>query len=161
MCLQTYQSLANFFFLPSQYSNLHLLTSSNRVCQAVLQGHTWLVGNIQLRGNTLVSGGYDGIMCIWSLYHMTAIHRIAVGNSITSLRCDHNRIITGSSKGRVQVWDLATGILIRELGNPSIAVWRVRLSESMAVVIRSEEDRVLLDVSYLFLSFGATRLMCK
>jgi WD40 repeat protein len=115
-----------------------LTLSLNRACLAVLAGHTSLVGQLQLRGDTLVT---------WSLLKMAPIHRReAAGRPLTSLQFHQNRIISGSSDGRVRVWDCSTGELIRELGDRSDTVWQVHMSDSMAVIIRSGAKKLLLEV---------------
>jgi F-box and WD-40 domain protein CDC4 len=87
-----------------------------RSCQAILQGHTSLVGQLQMRGNTLVTGGSDGSVRVWSLEKMAPIHRLAAhDNSVTSLQFDDTRVVSGGSDGRVKVWDLKTGQLVRGL----------------------------------------------
>src|SRR5271169_5756505 len=76
-------------------------------CLSVLQGHTSLVGQLQMRGDTLVTGGSDGSVRVWSLTEHHAIHRLAAhDNSVTSLQFDDTRIVSGGSDGRVKVWDL-------------------------------------------------------
>jgi F-box and WD-40 domain protein CDC4 len=87
-----------------------------------------LVGHIQLRNDTLVSGGSDGTIRIWSLFKIAPLHRIAAAdNSITGVEFDHNRILSGASDGRVRVWNMATGAMVRELGEMADAVWRVSM----------------------------------
>jgi WD40 repeat protein len=118
-----------------------------RTCLAVLQGHTSLVGQLQLYGDTVVTGCSDGSVRVWSLLKMAPIHRIsAAEKSVTSLQVDHHRIISGSIEGTVRVWDRSTGELIRELGARSGRVWRVHMSESMAIVVRSSSNKLMLEV---------------
>jgi F-box and WD-40 domain protein CDC4 len=119
-----------------------------RTCVAVLQGHTDLVGQLQLRGDTLITGGSDGSVCVWSLLKMAPIHRIptSLENRVKSLQFDHNRIISGGIDGTVRIWDRSTGELIRGLGTRSDTIWGVHMSESMAVIVRSSSDKLLLEV---------------
>ena len=116
-------------------------------CLAILQGHTSLVGQLQLRHNTLVTGGSDGSVRVWSLQTFTPIHRLAAhDNSVTSLQFDDSRIVSGGSDGRVKVWDLARGTLVRELGQPAEAVWRVVFEEEKAVVLASRGGKTVMEV---------------
>lgn len=82
------------------------------------------------------------------------MHRLAAAdNSITSLRFDHRRILTGASDGRVKVWDLRTGELIRELGQPADAVWKVHLEETLAVTIRTTQSsgpKIVIEVGVCY-----------
>ena len=72
--------------------------------KAVLMGHTSLVGQIQMRGNTLVTGGSDGGVRVWDLEKLRCITRMAAhDNSVTSLQFDDKIIVTGGSDGYVKV----------------------------------------------------------
>ncbi|KAK0920086.1 hypothetical protein LTR57_010130 [Friedmanniomyces endolithicus] len=97
-------------------------------CLAQLQGHTSLVGQLQLRGDTLVTGGSDGSVRVWSLQSFSAIHRLAAhDNSVTSLQFDDR------------------GNLVRELGVPAEAVWRVVFEEEKAVVLASRGGKTIME----------------
>jgi F-box and WD-40 domain protein CDC4 len=124
------------------------LLTKNSVCIAILQGHTSLVGQLQMRGSTLVTGGSDGSVRVWSLEKFVPIHRLAAhDNSVTSLQFDDTRVVSGGSDGRVKVWDLKTGQLVRELSQPADAVWRVAFEEEKCVVMASRSNRTIMEVS--------------
>ena len=126
------------------------LLTGPRSCQAILQGHTSLVGQLQMRGNTLVTGGSDGSVRVWSLEKMAPIHRLAAhDNSVTSLQFDDTRVVSGGSDGRVKVWDLKTGQLVRELTAPADAVWRVAFEEEKCVVMASRSNRTIMEVRFV------------
>lgn len=75
-----------------------------RTEKAVLMGHTSLVGQIQMRGNTLVTGGSDGSIRVWDLAQLKCVLRMAAhDNSVTSLQFDDKIIVTGGSDGYVKV----------------------------------------------------------
>lgn len=100
-----------------------------------------------MRGNTLVTGGSDGSVRVWSLEKMAPIHRLAAhDNSVTSLQFDDTRVVSGGSDGRVKVWDLKTGQLVRELTAPADAVWRVAFEEEKCVVMASRANRTIMEV---------------
>lgn len=100
-----------------------------------------------MRGNTLVTGGSDGSVRVWSLEKMAPIHRLAAhDNSVTSLQFDDQRVVSGGSDGRVKVWDLKTGQLVRELTAPADAVWRVAFEEEKCVVMASRSNRTIMEV---------------
>jgi F-box and WD-40 domain protein CDC4 len=76
----------------------------HRTEKAVLMGHTSLVGQIQMRGNTLVTGGSDGSVRVWDLEKLRCVTRMAAhDNSVTSLQFDDKIIVTGGSDGYVKV----------------------------------------------------------
>lgn len=131
--------------VPQYYRKLTLSCSK---CLAVLQGHTSLVGQLQMRDDILVTGGSDGSVRVWSLATYQAIHRLAAhDNSVTSLQFDNTRIVSGGSDGRVKVWDLKTGVPVRELSSPAEAVWRVVFEEEKAVIMASRGGRTIMEVS--------------
>lgn len=102
-----------------------------------------------MRGNTLVTGGSDGSVRVWSLEKMAPIHRLAAhDNSVTSLQFDETRIVSGGSDGRVKVWDLKTGQLVRELSTPADAVWRVAFEEEKCVIMASRQNRTMMEVCF-------------
>jgi F-box and WD-40 domain protein CDC4 len=125
---------------------VHSLTLACSKCLAVLQGHTSLVGQLQMREDILVTGGSDGSVRVWSLANYQAIHRLAAhDNSVTSLQFDNTRIVSGGSDGRVKVWDVKNGTLVRELSSPAEAVWRV-VFEEKAVIMASRGGRTIMEV---------------
>ena len=100
-----------------------------------------------MRGNTLVTGGSDGSVRVWSLITNAPIHRLAAhDNSVTSLQFDDARIVSGGSDGRVKVWDTKTGAQIRELSQPAEAVWRVAFESERCVVMASRGGRTIMEV---------------
>jgi len=100
-----------------------------------------------MRGDTLVTGGSDGSVRVWSLERLVPIHRLAAhDNSVTSLQFNESRIVSGGSDGRVKVWDLKTGNLVRELGQPADAVWRVIFEEEKAIIMASRAQRTIMEV---------------
>lgn len=104
-----------------------------------------------MRDDTLVTGGSDGSVRVWSLTKMAPIHRLAAhDNSVTSLQFDKTRIVSGGSDGRVKVWNLQTGQLLRELSTPAEAVWRVAFEDEKAVIMASRSNRTVMEVRAMF-----------
>lgn len=100
-----------------------------------------------MRGDTLVTGGSDGSVRVWSLEKMCPIHRLAAhDNSVTSLQFDDTRVVSGGSDGRVKIWDLKTGQLVRELLAQGEAVWRVAFEEEKCVALALRQGRTVMEV---------------
>lgn len=100
-----------------------------------------------MRQSTLVTGGSDGSVRVWSLASYATIHRLAAhDNSVTSLQFDDSRIVSGGSDGRVKIWNLAEGTLCRELSQPAEAVWRVAFESEKCVVMASRGGRTIMEV---------------
>lgn len=100
-----------------------------------------------MRDSTLVTGGSDGSVRVWSLLTYAPLHRLAAhDNSVTSLQFDDCRIVSGGSDGRVRIWNVATGALIRELSRPAEAVWRVAFESEKCVVMASRGGRTVMEV---------------
>lgn len=147
-------------FRVAAHSNVTLIMVGSSECQAILQGHTSLVGQLQMRGGTLVTGGSDGSVRVWSLERFCAIHRLAAhDNSVTSLQFDDTRVVSGGSDGRVKVWDLKTGNLVRELVTQGEAVWRVAFEEEKCVAMALKNSRTVMEVSLQSIQIFSTFLL--
>src|SRR5277367_863505 len=91
--------------------HLNLTKTDNSAEKAVLMGHTSLVGQIQMRGNVLVTGGSDGSVRVWDLEKLRCVTRMAAhDNSVTSLQFDDKIIVTGVSDGYVKVLSPLTNL---------------------------------------------------
>ncbi len=100
-----------------------------------------------MRGGTLVTGGSDGSVRVWSLEKFCPIHRLAAhDNSVTSLQFDDTRVVSGGSDGRVKVWDLKDGRLVRELIAQGEAVWRVAFEDEKCVAMALRNNRTIMEV---------------
>ena len=112
-----------------------------------------------MRGNVLVTGGSDGSVRVWDLEKLRCVMRMAAhDNSVTSLQFDDKIIVTGGSDGYVKVhfppqtrsnneiWDLRTGVYVRDMTAPADSVWRVGFSEERAVVMSSRSGHTSMEV---------------
>lgn len=75
-------------------------------CQAVLRGHTSLVGLIELTDISLITACAGGSIFSWSLDDFTEKWRVlAHDNAVTSFRSDGDVIVSGGSDGKVKLWN--------------------------------------------------------
>lgn len=80
---------------------------------------------------------------------MCPIHRLAAhDNSVTSLQFDDTRVVSGGSDGRVKIWDLKTGHLVRELLSQGEAVWRVAFEDEKCVALALRQNRTVMEVRF-------------
>lgn len=85
---------------------------------ALLQGHTLLVGQMQLDpySDLLVTAGSDGTVMVYSLTTYEALHRIkAHSQSVTSLQFDERFILSGGNDGRLKLWGASSLSSLRHL----------------------------------------------
>lgn len=117
------------------------------VCTALLQGHTSLVGQLQLSGDTLISGGSDGRVIIFSLKSAETRFRLcAHDNSVTCLQFDDRFLITGGNDGHVKLFEVETGTPIRELTEPCEAVWRVAFKKDKCVIMCKRGGKTVMEI---------------
>lgn len=84
---------------------------------------------------------------MWSLEQLVPIHRLAAhDNSVTSLQFNESRIVSGGSDGRVKIWDLQYGNLVRELTQPAEAIWRISFTDEKAVILLNRGGRTILEL---------------
>ncbi|KAH9064618.1 WD40 repeat-like protein [Lactarius vividus] len=107
-------------------------------CIAMLQGHTALVCSLQLTPHTLITGGADGRVLAFALPDLRVHTRIAVhDSSVISLRFDDQFLVTGGNDGRVRLFDVGSGVYLRDITAPSETVWKVSACGKTTVEIWS------------------------
>lgn len=100
-----------------------------------------MVSHVHTRGDTLATAGADGLLRAWSLADMTlrfSVH--AHENSVTDLQLYEQYIVTGGSDGCVKLWNLETGQLLRGLGDPAKAVWKVAFGQQNSIIVALRRD---------------------
>lgn len=98
-----------------------------------LEGHTSLVGLLDLTPSHLVSAAADHTLRIWSpdtgaLQHTLDGH----SGAITCFQHDANKVVSGSD-GTLKMWDVRTGVFVRDLLTELSGVWQVRFDERRCV----------------------------
>ncbi|KAF9517135.1 hypothetical protein BS47DRAFT_1371519 [Hydnum rufescens UP504] len=134
-------------------STVRLWDAESGECMALLQGHTSLVGNLQILDGDLVTGGSDGRVIIFSLRDFRTVLRIcAHDNSVTTMQVDNSYLMTGGNDGCVKLFERETGTLVRELTERCDGVWKVVMRKDKCVIMCKRGGRTVIEV----LSFGPT-----
>jgi WD40 repeat protein len=124
-----------------------LYSADSSECLALLQGHTSLVGQLQLSNDRLVTGGSDGRVIVFNLANIECIHRLcAHDNSVTCLQFNDRFIVSGGNDGRVKLWDIQTGSFIRELTAPCEVVWRVSFKDDRVAILCKRAGSTVLEI---------------
>ncbi|BGP56202.1 hypothetical protein JCM8202v2_003815 [Rhodotorula sphaerocarpa] len=126
-------------------STVRVWSAQDGTLIALLQGHTTLVGQLQLdpRTDTLLTGGSDGRVLVFSLKSYEARHVLeAHTTSVTCLQFDERFIVTGGNDGRIKLWDFRTGAYIRDMCDQSVGIWRVVIRDDKVVILSRREELV-------------------
>jgi F-box and WD-40 domain protein CDC4 len=91
---------------------------------------------------------------VWDLQHYECIHQISAhDNSVTCLQFDDRRILSAGNDGKIKLWDIKQGRLIRSFTKPAKTVWKVQFTDTRAVVLMqrerspgSEEGKTVMEV---------------
>ncbi|MCJ1431860.1 hypothetical protein MMC27_001216 [Xylographa pallens] len=125
---------------------------------ATLDGHKTLVGHVlavpdrRVDGGTIITADADGAIRAWAIerewrprWALTGAHEHAV----TSVKAEGGCIVSGSSDGRLRVWEVATGRMLKEMGEKAEAVWSVDFKEGSQkgiVMLSRQSGLAVLDV---------------
>lgn len=116
-------------------------------CLTLLQGHTSLVGNVQILDDDLVTGGSDGRVIIFSLStYATRLRICAHDNSVTTLQVDAHYLVTGGNDGCVKLFDRRTGALVRELTEACEGVWKVLMRRDKCVIMCKRGGKTVVEI---------------
>lgn len=80
-----------------------------------LRGHTQRVCSIAVQGDKIFSGSADNSIRIWDLKTFTQCNKIDHFGSVQCLLMTEGRIISGSDRGTIHIWESSTGALIGDL----------------------------------------------
>lgn len=121
-----------------------------------LDGHTAMIRSIiapRGSGDVLVSADIIGTIIAWTYYSqwklswkVSEAHRF----SVSSMSVKDNLLLTGGADGKVRIWGLETGSLLREIAETYDAVYDVAFQDVVGkevVAVASRNGRTVLDVS--------------
>ena len=81
---------------------------SSGACKNVLSNHTSHVGVLSMSPSFLVSGGADGLVCVWDPTSGGLVHTFEHKFAVTAIQHDDTKVISGSD-GLVRVIDFKSG----------------------------------------------------
>jgi F-box and WD-40 domain protein CDC4 len=113
----------------------------------MLQGHTALVCSLQFTTHSLVTGGADGRVLSFSLPDLRVHTRIAAhDSSVTSLQFDEQFLVTGGNDGRVRLFDVGTGVYVRDIAAPSDTVWKVVFRREVCAIMCRRMGKTTVEI---------------
>jgi len=122
-------------------------------CPHTLIGHTSLVGLLGLSSCHIVSAAADSTLRVWDSATAALQHTLSgQTGAITCFQHDEFKVASGSD-GELKLWDVRTGLFIRDLLTDLTAVWQVVFEGQWCVAVINRQDATFLEVWY----FGGDR----
>jgi F-box and WD-40 domain protein CDC4 len=113
-----------------------------------LEGHSQLVGLLDLSHDKLVSAAADSTLRIWDPETGQCKHTLtAHTGAITCFQHDETKVISGSD-GTLKMWNVKTGEFIKDLLTDLTGVWQVKFNERRCVAAVQREQVTYIEVSY-------------
>ncbi|ELT88931.1 hypothetical protein CAPTEDRAFT_142339, partial [Capitella teleta] len=95
-------------------------------CLKIFHGHRDTINCIQLHGDMAASGSKDHTCKVWNIDSMECIHMFKHKDAVTAVCFSDDVCITGCAAGKVKVWDMASGKLIKRLTGHQSGVTGIR-----------------------------------
>ena len=104
-----------------------------------LEGEHGAIVSILRVGDYLITASQDGFVCVWNWFNRELIRTINIGsNFIPTCLCHPNtylnKILIGSSTGKLQLWNIRTGSLIMSFKGYSSGVTVIEQTPSVDVM---------------------------
>jgi len=118
-----------------------------------LEGHTSLVGLLDLSHSRLVSAAADSSLRIWEpeTGHCKST-LLAHTGAITCFQHDQHKVISGSDRA-LKLWDVRTGEIVKDLLVNLSGGWQVKFNDRKCVAAVQRRGRTYIEI----LDFGASR----
>jgi F-box and WD-40 domain protein CDC4 len=122
-------------------------------CLFNLEGHTSLVGLLDLSHERLVSAAADSTLCIWDPDNGQCKSTLrAHTGAITCFQHDGQKVISGSDR-TLKMWNVRNGECVKDLLTDLSGVWQVKFNERRCVAAVQRNNMTYIEV----LDFGASR----
>ena len=125
-----------------------------------LEGEHGVLQSILHVGQYLLTVSEDGYICVWNWHTAEIVRTINLGNSFhPSFLCHPdtylNKILVGSSTGKLQLWNIRTGSLIMNFKGYSSGILTIQQTPSVDVMAIGLEDGTIdiLNLKYDEVSF--------
>ena len=116
-------------------------------CVHSLDGHSSLVGLLDLQRDRLVSAAADFTLRIWdpATGQCRSVLSAHTG-AITCFQHDARKVISGSDRN-LKMWDVRSGDFVRDLLTDLTGVWQVKFDEHRCVAAVQRNSLTYLEVS--------------
>ena len=110
-----------------------------------LEGEHGAIVTILRVGDYLITASQDGFVCVWNWFNQELIRTINLGSDFTPSCLSHpntylNKILIGSSTGKLQLWNIRTGSLIMNFKGYSSGITTIEQTPSVDVMAIGLED---------------------
>jgi len=118
-----------------------------------LEGHSSLVGLLDLNSDRLVSAAADSTLRIWDPENGQCKSTLtAHTGAITCFQHDAQKVISGSDR-TLKMWNVKSGDCVKDLLTELSGVWQVKFNERRCVAAVQRNNLTYIEV----LDFGASR----
>ncbi|QRV93972.1 ubiquitin-protein ligase [Ceratobasidium sp. AG-Ba] len=111
-----------------------------------LTGHLYLVNLTAVSTSNIVTAASDATVRVWNPSTGALKYRLeAHTGAITCFQHDERKILTGSD-GKLIMWDIKTGEVVKEMVKDITGVWQVAYEGDLCVAAASVEEMTYLEV---------------
>jgi len=115
-------------------------------CLFNLEGHTSLVGLLDLSHQRLVSAAADSTLRIWDPENGQCKSTLSAHTgAITCFQHDGQKVISGSDR-TLKMWNVKTGECVKDLLTDLSGVWQVKFNERRCVAAVQRNDQTYIEV---------------
>ena len=117
-------------------------------CLHTLDGHSSLVGLLDLNSDRLVSAAADSTLRIWDPDSGQCKATLtAHTGAITCFQHDGQKVISGSDK-TLKMWNVRTGECVKDLLTDLSGVWQVKFNDRRCVAAVQRDNMTYIEVSW-------------
>lgn len=139
--------LAACFIVYSHYLRQPTVINGSAVLYRTFSAHSERLWSVMFspKGETLASGGIDGIVKIWQREDGKDIQELKhpLGVTFLAYSPDGNYLATASYDSTVRLWRVADGMLIKTFSGHVNTVWSVAFSPDGNILASSGEDKII------------------